>query len=196
MGPNDVDGPAHANDRETVMNIPLATDHALRNRLAAACLLGMLLALGGCRKAADTAAEAAIESATGHQVDVERDGGTTILRAEDGTQLRMSSGDDLQLPDGFPDDVYLPDQYRLDSVMEMPSVTMLQLSIHAGVDALSAEADQAMQSRGWEQVMQMRQASGSAVLAYEKGQRRASFTLSNGGNNTRTMLSVQLQDEG
>ena len=165
------------------------------SRLPVIVLL-LLLAAAGCRKAGETAAEAAIERASGGKLEVDRDGDVTTLRGEDGSQMRIASGDDLTLPAGFPRDVYLPRDYALNSVVEMGPVTMVQLSSPQTVSDLYASADQAMQALGWRQVMAMRQASGSAVLGFEKDQRRASLTFSGGPGDGRTLVGVQLQTEG
>lgn len=163
-------------------------------RLAAIALL-LPIAAGGCRKAGEAATEAAIERASGGKVEVDRDGDVTTLRGEDGSQMRMSTGDDLSLPADFPRDVYLPREYALNSVVEMGPVTMVQLSSGQTVSDLYASADQAMQALGWKQVMAMRQASGSAVLGFEKDHRRASLTFSSGADDGRTLVGVQLQAE-
>jgi hypothetical protein len=161
-------------------------------RLAAIALL-LSVAATGCRKAGEAAAEAAIERASDGKLEVDRDGDVTTLRGEDGSQMRMSTGDDLTLPVNFPRDVYLPREYALNSVVEMGPVTMVQLSSTQTVSDLYASADQAMQAHGWKQVMAMRQASGSAVLGFEKEQRRASLTFSSGASDGRTVVGVQLQ---
>lgn len=171
-----------------------ATIQSALLRLAAIALL-LPIAAGGCRKAGEAATEAAIERASGGQVEVDRDGDVTTLRGEDGSQMRMATGDDLSLPADFPRDVYLPREYALNSVVEMGPVTMVQLSSAQTVSDLYASADQAMQSLGWKQVMAMRQASGSAVLGFEKDHRRASLTFSSGASDGRTLVGVQLQAE-
>lgn len=165
-------------------------------RLAAIALL-LSVAATGCRKAGEAATEAAIERASGGQVEVEvdRDGDTTTFRDEDGNQMRVRSGEGLSLPADFPRDIYLPREYALNSVIEMGPVTMVQLSSTQTVSDLYASADQAMQSQGWKQVMAMRQASGSAVLGFEKDRRRASLTFSSGASDGRTLVGVQLQAE-
>jgi len=161
-------------------------------RLAAIALL-LPVAATGCWKAGEAASEAAIERASDGKVEVDRDGDVTTLRGEDGSQMRMSTGENLALPAGFPRDVYLPREYALNSVVEMGPVTMVQLSSTQTVSDLYASADQAMQAHGWKQVMAMRQASGSAVLGFEKEQRRASLTFSSGASDGRTVVGVQLQ---
>lgn len=165
------------------------------SRLSVIALL-LLLAVAGCRKAGEAATEVAIERASDGKVEVDRDGDVTTLRGEDGSQVRMSTGDDITLPAGFPRDIYLPRDYALNSVVEMGPVIMVQLSSTQTVSDLYASADQAMQAHGWKQVMAMRQASGSAVLGFEKEQRRASLTFSGGNGDGRTLVGVQLQSEG
>ena len=74
--------------------------------------------LGGCRNAADAATEAAIETASGKKVDVERDGDTVTYKTEEG-EMTMQGGVDLPLPSDFPKDVYLPKTYAVNSVMDI-----------------------------------------------------------------------------
>lgn len=177
------------------MTIPIAAARpSTLPGLAKACCLGLLVLATACQNAADAASEAAIRAAAGTNVGIERDGDTTVLRGEDGTEARLRTGNDLALPEGFPDDIYLPGEYSLSSVAEMGPMTMVQLSSSEELGTVYANADQTMQAAGWKQVMAMRQASGSAVLAYEKEERRTSFTLSSGAGDDRTLVGVQVQE--
>lgn len=56
--------------------------------------------------AAGEAAEKAIESATGADIEVDEDGGSMSFQDEDG-ETDISFGNNVSLPDGFPDEVPL-----------------------------------------------------------------------------------------
>src|SRR5690606_22347016 len=68
-------------------------------------VLALVLAAGACKKVGESAADAAIERATGVKVD--RDGDQVTLHSKDG-DLAIRTGESVALPDDFPDDIYLP----------------------------------------------------------------------------------------
>lgn len=68
--------------------------------MVALALLGSLLLATGCQKAAEEATEAAIEGATG--IDVETDEDKVTIEGEDGSSVEIQSGGELA--EDFPSD--------------------------------------------------------------------------------------------
>jgi hypothetical protein len=99
----------------------------------------IVFCLGGCHKAQEAATEAAIETASGHKVDVQRDGDKVTYKSDEG------------------------------------EVTM--------------------QRQGWKQVTAMQQATGSAMLAFEKEKRHVALSFNRNRQGAGTVVSVQMQDD-
>ena len=156
--------------------------------------LVIALCLGGCHKAADTATEAAIEAASGHKVDVERDGDKVTFKSEEG-EMTTQAGIDLPLPADFPKDIYLPKTYTVNTVMDMGGVRMVSLMAPEPVPALFNAASTTMQQQGWKQVTAMQHASGNAMLAFEKERRHVSLSFNSNRQGAGTVVSVQVRDD-
>lgn len=166
-----------------------------RMRPCAVALLALAF-LPGCRKAEESASEAIIESASGGDVDVERDGDTTTIRSRDGEgEMRVQAGMDLKLPADFPDDVYLPSKYSVNSVMDMGPVKMIALSTPQAVPVLFAQAGSTMHAKGWKQLSAMQHASGNAMLAFQKDRREVALSFNQSRSATGTVMSVQLRSD-
>jgi hypothetical protein len=150
--------------------------------------------LGGCHKAQEAATEAAIETASGHKVDVERDGDKVTYKSDEG-EVTMQHGMDLSLPADFPKDIYLPKTYTVNSVMDMGGMHMVALMAPEPVPALFNAASEAMQQQGWKQVTAMQQATGSAMLAFEKEKRHVALSFNRNRQGVGTVVSVQMQDD-
>lgn len=157
-------------------------------------VLALVLAAGACQKAGESAADVAIERATGVKVD--RDGDQVTLRSADG-ELAIRSGESVALPQDFPSDIYLPADYQVNSVMDLQDVSMVSLTAPGQVSTLFAAAREAMQAQGWTQSMSAQHSSDTAMLAFEKGEaeQRRSTTLSFNRNNgdEHVIVGVQLQ---
>lgn len=152
------------------------------------------LCLAGCHKAQEVAAEAAIESASGHKVDIERDGDKVTYESDEG-EVTMQHGMDLSLPADFPKDIYLPGKYTVNSVMDMGGMHVVALMAPEPVPALFSAASATMQQQGWKQVTAMQQATGSAMLAFEKEQRHVALSFNRNRQGEGTVVSVQMQDD-
>ena len=150
--------------------------------------------LGDCQKAADAATEAAIERASGTDVDIARDGDTVTVQTAEGT-LAMQSGNALPLPDGFPEDVHLPDDYVVNSVMDMGGAQIIGMTAPGDVGGLFAGARAGMADAGWKQVMAMQHSADSAMLSFEKDARTAVLAFNQDGAADGVQVSVQLQAE-
>lgn len=157
-------------------------------------VLALVLAAGACKKVGESAADAAIERATGVKVD--RDGDQVTLHSKDG-DLAIRTGESVALPDDFPDDVYLPADYQVNSVMDLQGVSMISLTAPGQVSSLFAAAREAMQAQGWTQSMSAQHSADTAILAFEKGEdeQRRNATLSFNRNNgdEHVIVGVQLQ---
>ncbi len=152
----------------------------------------VVLALAACRKSAEeTLAEAAIKGATGHEVEVDKDGEQVTIKTDDG-EMKISGGDAATLPATFPKDIYLPAQYAVSSVMEMNNTQLVALTAQGEVAKLYAEARAMMEKEGWKQTMAMQGSANDGLLAYEKGERKAtvSFNAEPDGDTVTVGLQV------
>lgn len=156
-----------------------------------ACLI---LSLAACQKAADAAAETAIERASGQKVDVDRDGDRMRIKTADG-ELNMQSGKALPLPADFPKDVYLPGRYAVNSVMDMGGTQMISVATNGEVSGLFTDAQHAMGQEGWKQTMSMQHSADSAMLSFEKGERAAVLSFNQGEGDNGVVMGVQLREE-
>lgn len=160
---------------------------------AAALTVVVLLATACSKSPEERLAEAAIESASGADVDVERDGEQVSLKTDEG-EMKMSAGESLPLPADFPRDVYLPGSYKVNSVMDMGPIKAINLTTSAKVSALFAEAGPAMKAQGWTQKMAIQQAAGHAMLSFEKDKRSVSLSFTESrSDDGKTVVSLQLQ---
>ena len=158
-------------------------------------LLCAALAAGACQKAGETAADAAIERATGVKVD--RDGDQVTLRSADG-EIAIHTGESVALPADFPEDIYLPPDHQVNSVMDLQGVRVLSLTAPGQVSTLFAAAREQMQAQGWTQAMSAQHSADTAMLAFEKGEdeQRRSATLSFNRNNGERHVIVGVQLHG
>lgn len=155
-------------------------------------LAGALLVLAGCQKAADAATEAAIERASGHQVQVDRDGERLRISSVDGGTT-IDTGAGVALPADFPDDVFLPATYGVSSVMDVGGARLVSLESEGTVAAMFDAARAEMERRGWSQTLAMQQAE-SAMLGFSLDERETTYTFSrhNGGP---LMVGIQVRDK-
>jgi len=160
----------------------------MRGMLLLCC---MALALAGCRQSAgESLAEAALEKATGHKVDVDEDGGSVTIKTDEG-EMKIHGGDNATLPANFPKDVYLPAGYAVESVMEVNRTQLIALKAPGEVARLYADARAAMEKQGWKQTMAMQGSASDGLLAYEKDGRKA--TVSFNGEGAGEPIAVGLQ---
>ena len=160
---------------------------------AAAIAAVALLATACSKSPGERAAEAAIERASGAEVDIERDGEQMTIKTGEG-EMKISAGEALPLPSDFPRDVYLPGAYKVNSVMDMGPIKAINLTTDAKVSALFAEAGPAMQAQGWTQKMAIQQAAGHAMLQFEKDKRSVSLSFNESRSaDGQTVVSLQLQ---
>jgi hypothetical protein len=136
------------------------------------------LSATGCKRAGQSAAEAAIAAATGRKADVSQDGDTTTIQTGDGKQaMTISAGGNAKLPADFPTDVYLPSDYKVESALEMPGAIVGHVLTAGSVASVGADADKAMQAQGWKQSMVMAQSEQAHIVLWEKGERHATLTI-------------------
>ena len=154
-------------------------------------LAGLVLLGSGCQNAADAAAEAAIERATGKQINVARDGDRLDIRGGDGA-MSIAAGDGVALPTDFPGDVFLPASYDIDSVMDVGGARLVSLEAEGSVTSMFKAARTDMQRKGWSQTLAMQQAD-SAMLGFSHGEREATYTFT-GRNGQQLMVGIQLRD--
>ena len=167
-----------------------------RRRVALAwpLLAGLALALAGCQRTEDGLTKAAIEQATRAQAGL---GYEARSAATGDGPLVAEAGASLPLPSDFPQDVYLPERYAVNSVMDLPDVSVVNLSAPGEVSALFSAARARMQAQGWTQTLAAQHSTDAAMLAFEKpvdGARRGatlSFNRSNGGG--EVVVGVQLR---
>lgn len=142
--------------------------------------------LAGCPQSRDAFVESAREPMA-HALP------THAGRSARGAAFDAHGGGTLALPDDFPGDVYLPADYRINSLMDRGAMRVVSLQAPGQVSTLFGDARASMDQRGWKQTMAMRDATDSALLTYEKGDRAAvlSFNEDRSGGVT---INVQLRD--
>ncbi|MEN1941221.1 hypothetical protein WCE41_08800 [Luteimonas sp. MJ246] len=163
----------------------------MQHPLRPALLAGLVLLASGCEKAADAAAEAAIERATGKQMEVDRDGSRLHVRAGDET-LAIAAGAGVALPADFPGDVFLPASYGINSVMDVGGARLVNLESQGSLTAMFEAARADMERKGWSRTLAMQQAD-SAMLGFSDGTREATYTFASrtGG---QLLVGIQLRD--
>ncbi|MFT4178392.1 MAG: hypothetical protein QM612_02870 [Thermomonas sp.] len=157
--------------------------------LAIAALAATLVIAPGCRKAQDAAIEQALENATGAKVD--KDGDALTFKTDKG-EVKIAAAEDggsVALPDGFPDDVYLPDNHKVASAMDMGGMQIVNLTTPAAMGTVYADADKAMQGKGWKREMAMQSGDGSTLM-YTKGDQQVVYQLLK-GDDGGTQLAIR-----
>jgi hypothetical protein len=151
----------------------------IRHSFFVACAAIAVLSAAGCKRAGQSAADAAIAAASGGKVDVNHgDDGTTTIATKDGKQtMTVSAGAGAALPASFPRDVYLPSDYKVESAMEMPNAVIAHVLTPGNLGAIAPEADRAMQAQGWTQSMLLVQSEQAHIVMWEKGERHATLTI-------------------
>jgi len=168
------------------------------NRLPAlpvlvAALLLATAAAGGCQKSQDAITAAAIATASGGKVKVDKDGDKMTIKTDEG-ELAVQHGDALPLPRDFPEDVYLPGKYQISSVMDMAGAQVVSMQAPGKVATLFSAARDSMDKEGWKQTMAMQNSADSAMLAYEKAQRVAVLSFNGDNESDDVTMSVQLRN--
>ncbi len=160
----------------------------------AACLVVVVLLAAACSKSPEERlGEAAIESASGEDVDIERNGEQVSIKTDEG-EMKMSAGESLPLPADFPRDVYLPVSYKVNSMMDMAPIRAINLTTSAKVADLFAAAGPAMKAQGFTQKMAIQQSTGHAMLSFEKDKRSVSLSFMDSRSVAgQTVVSLQLQ---
>src|SRR5690606_17598417 len=118
------------------------------------------------KKAADAATEAAIERASGQQVEIDRDGDRMRIRTAEG-EVSIAAGNGISLPDDFPDDLFLPARYGVNSVMDIGGARLLSLESSGTVPSMFDAARTHMEGHGWSQTLAVQQAE-SAMLGFSQ----------------------------
>jgi hypothetical protein len=151
----------------------------LRHLFLALLAASALLSAAGCKRAGQSAAEAAIAAASGGKLDVRHgDDGTTTIASKDGKDtMTVSTGGDARLPADFPGDVYLPSGYRVESALEMPGAMVAHVLTAGDVASVAADADKGMLAQGWKQAMTLAQSDQAHIVMWEKGERHATLTI-------------------
>lgn len=163
----------------------------MRDFLLPVLMVGLVVTGSGCQRAADAAAEAAIERASGHEVELDRDGNRMRIRGAAG-EMSIATGDGIALPADFPDDLFLPASYGVSSVMDIGGARLLSLESDGTVSAMFDDARTAMERSGWTRTLAMQQAD-SAMLGFSQGEREATYTFTRHGD-SQLMVGIQLRE--
>lgn len=141
----------------------------LISAMQVAALLTMTATLGACgggSPADDESADAMMEAAdpapaADEEPLMDAEGADDDIAAEPTT-----------VPDWFPQDVYLPSAYSVVAARNLGAAQQVELRVAGEVEALRAEAHDAMQSQGWKQAMDTGETRG-----YTKDKRIANLTV-------------------
>ena len=145
-------------------------------------VVGLLLPLVGCQKAAEKMAEAALEKATGSKIDLKRDGSAMSIKTDQGEFKVANSvdGESVPMPDDFPKDVFLPEKGKINSAMDMAGMKMVNIITNAPSAEISANVQKSMEAQGWKREMAMQGEEGSATFVYSKDKRQTVYQLMKG----------------
>ncbi|MGY1530665.1 hypothetical protein [Luteimonas sp. A649] len=163
----------------------------MRHFLLPLLMVGLVVTGSGCQRAADAAAEAAIERANGQQVEVDRDGNRMRIHTSEG-EMSIATGAGIALPADFPGDLFLPASYGVSSVMDIGGARLLSLESDGTVASMFDDARAAMARGGWTQTLAMQQAD-SAMLGFSQGEREATYTFTRHGD-AQLMVGIQLRE--
>jgi len=150
-------------------------------RIVFLCAAAALLATACSKSPGERLAETALSAASGHKVEVDKDGGKVTFKGDKG-DMTIASGNAATLPADFPKDVYLPSGYKVESAMQMPGATVVSVAAPGQVATLFADASKQMQAQGWKQTMAMQQSGQAQMLAFEKDNRSAMVSFDAGDN--------------
>ena len=168
----------------------------IRHSFLVASVAIAVLASAGCKRAGQSAAEAAIAAASGGKVDVSQNGDTTTIQSKDGKQtMTVSAGGNASLPADFPKDVFLPSDYKVESALEMPGAMVTHVLTNGSVASVSSDADKNMQAQGWKQTMVMAQSEQAHIVMWEKGERHATLTIAGDKAQGGVQVGYQLATE-
>lgn len=176
-----------------------------RRPLVALALLPALLLFGGCGeasdKAAETAAEKAIESQSGGDVDVDVDNGEVKVETEDGTyesdgdgNVRIETEDGTftggsGLPDDWPEDIPMPDGVEVVYGSSSPEGATVTVTGSGSVDELMADFEDALSDWTAEDETTMETGGDTFRSArFVDGEREVSVSVSNSGGEATAAL--------
>lgn len=146
-------------------------------------VLGMSLA--GCQsiadKAAEKAAEIAVEQTTGAQIDQEN--GSITITGEDGTEVTASEGGEL--PEGFPADVPVFEGPVISS-LKSGSGFMVVIETDRSVDEVKDWYKDELENSTWKVAFESTSAEG-ATIAAERDDATLHVTISADGDSKTTI---------
>ena len=116
-----------------------------RRMLPLVLLVASLPLLSACQRAQEAAVEAALKRATGTELDV-KDGGkqVTIKTKEGDLKISADPAGNVALPPDLPADIYLPRRHRVNSVMDMAGMQMVNLTTPDALQPLYGEIEKTM----------------------------------------------------
>jgi len=165
----------------------------MRHPLPFLLLAGLgVMGASGCQRAADAATEAAIQRASGQEVQVDRDRDHVRIATGEGT-VSIATGNGMALPADFPDDLFLPSRYGVTSVMDVDGARLVSLEADGAVAAMFEAARTAMAGKGWSLTLAMQQAD-SAMLGFSHGGREATYTFTRHAGGP-LLVGIQLRND-
>jgi hypothetical protein len=149
-------------------------------RLLALFVLALaLFAMSGCQNMAEKATEAAVEKATG--VDVEKNGDSVTVKTDEG-EATVSS--DAKLPDDFPQDVPIYENATIETAItnKVDAGTSYLIGMKSDDDAGEVYAwyKQAFEDEGWTILSSMEVGDSVGGLAAEKDTRTSNLSIGYG----------------
>lgn len=160
-------------------------------RLAIALsLTALVLILPACKKAQDAAVDAAIEHATGAEIEHNGDEVTVKTAQGDMHFATAENGASVALPASFPKDVQLPAQYKVDSVMEVGGAQIVSLSTPDTMDTLFNSLSSGMEGKGWKRELATQTSDGGA-LSFSKDNHNVAYYIARNENGS-TDLNINV----
>lgn len=149
------------------------------------------LALGGCKKAGEKAAEKAIEEGMareGVKADVDVSGDKVTIKSEEG-KAEFSGGKGATVPADFPKDVYVYEGATVKAALTVPGGCNLILETGDGADKVLSAIKGKMAANGWKEAMNLNQ-DGHSMVQYRKGHRSAMVNIDGSGKTTTITLTT------
>lgn len=150
----------------------------------------------GCKSITEKVSEKVIESAIGHDADIEidKDGNTTLtVKGEDGEEVTLSANSN-EIPDNFPSDIYfVKGEIIVVSSMNTSGGDIITVSMYVDGEPaeLSKDIIKNMKENGWKTEMNTSTPEASMIV-FSKDKKGATITIGDDDGKTAVSYMVTL----
>ena len=155
--------------------------------------LALALAITGCSRQSlgEKAAEKIIESQTGADVDINKDGNDVTIKTEDG-ESQYSTGGTAKLPENFPKDLVIAEDAKIMMSSTAEGATTITYSTAIEQGEILKKYISTLAGLGWKKEMEIDMGAGK-IASFSKDKEKTSVTIGENSNNAelgQTMVSV------